>query len=89
MKPLKFFVLQVGVAWKRGCAVLCLVAQSCLTLCSQPARLLCPWDSPGKNSGVPCPPPGDSPNPEIEPRFLTLQVVSLPSEPPGKPGRGQ
>ena len=28
-----------------------LVAQPCLTL---PARLLCPWDSPGKNTGVGC-----------------------------------
>ena len=26
---------------------------SCLTLCN-PARLLCPWDSPGKNTGVSC-----------------------------------
>ena len=35
-----------------------LVAQSCLTLCNphglQPTRLLCPWDSPGKNTGVGC-----------------------------------
>ena len=31
------------------------VAQSCLTLCRlYPARLLCPWDSPGKNTGVDC-----------------------------------
>ena len=33
-------------------------AQSCLTLCDpvnyKPARLLCPWDSPGNNSGVAC-----------------------------------
>ena len=28
-----------------------LVAQSWLTLC-EPARLLCPWNSPGKNTGV-------------------------------------
>ena len=29
--------------------------QSCLTLCRlQPARLLCPWDSPDKNTGVGC-----------------------------------
>ena len=27
--------------------------QSCLTLCD-PIRLLCPWDSPGKNTGVGC-----------------------------------
>ena len=29
--------------------------------------------------------PGDLPNPVIEPRFPTLQVDSLPCEPPGKP----
>ena len=33
--------------------------QSWLTLCDlmdfqEPARLLCPWDSPGKNTGVGC-----------------------------------
>ena len=40
-------------------------------------------DSPGKNTGVgcPCPPPGDLPNPGIEPRSLTLQADSLLSEP--------
>ena len=35
-----------------------LITQSCLTLCNpmdyEPARLLCPWDSPGKNTGVGC-----------------------------------
>ena len=31
------------------------------------------------------PPPGDLPNPGIEPRSPTLQADSLPSEPPGKP----
>ena len=36
-------------------------------------------------SGLPCPPPGDLPNPGIEPRSPELQAVSLPSEPPGKP----
>ena len=30
----------------------CLVAQLWLTLCHTPARILCPWDSSGKNSGV-------------------------------------
>ena len=29
-----------------------LVTQSYLTLCMYPARFLCPWDSPGKNTGV-------------------------------------
>ena len=36
----------------------CLVAKSCLTLLLpkglQPASLLCPWDFPGKNTGVGC-----------------------------------
>ena len=36
-------------------------------------------------SGLPCPPPGDLPNPEIEPRSPALQVDSIPSEPRGKP----
>ena len=37
-------------------------------------------------SGFPCPPPGDLPDPEIEPASLTspaLQVYSLPAELPG------
>ena len=37
----------------------CLVAKSCPTLLwphgLQPARFLCPWDFPGKNTGVGCP----------------------------------
>ena len=38
---------------------MCSVTQSCLTLCdprdcSLAARLLCPWDSPGKNTGGGC-----------------------------------
>ena len=45
----------------------------------------CPWDSPGKKSRLPCPPPGDLPIPGIKPRYLALQEDSLPSEPPGKP----
>ena len=34
---------------------------------------------------LPCPPPGDLPNLETEPRSITLQADSLPSEPSGKP----
>ena len=53
----------------------------------QPARLLCPWGFSRQEcwSGLPCSPPGDLPNSGIEPRFPAFQVVSLPSEPPGKP----
>ena len=32
-----------------------------------PTRLLCPWGSPGTNTGVGCPSPGELPNPGIEP----------------------
>ena len=34
--------------------------------------------------GLPCPPPGDPPNPGIEPWSPTLQADSLPAELPGK-----
>ena len=48
-----------------------------------PTRLLCPWGFSRQEywSGLPCPPPGDLPNPGIEPRSPTLQVDSLSSEP--------
>ena len=36
-------------------------------------------------SGLPCPSPGDLPNPGTEPRSPTLQADALPSGPPGKP----
>ena len=36
-------------------------------------------------SVLPCPPPGDLPDPEMEPRSPTLQVDSVVSEPPGEP----
>ena len=36
-------------------------------------------------SGLPCPPPGDLPDPGIEPGSPALQADSLPIDPPGKP----
>ena len=46
----------------------------------QPTRLLCPWDSPGKNTGESCwlprPPPRDLPNPGIEPESLTSPALA-------------
>ena len=75
------------------CAVLCLVAQSCPTLC-HPRDCSPPDSSVHGNlrariwSGLPCPPPGDLPNPGMESRSPALQVDSLLSEPPGKPGHG-
>ena len=52
----------------------------------QHASLCCPWGffSQGYWSGLPCPPPGDLPDPEIESRSPALEAHSLPSEPPGK-----
>ena len=68
----------------------CLVAQLCLTLCDpmdcSPARLLCPWDSPGQKTGMGCHSllQGNLPNPGIKSSSPTLQADSLPSQPPGK-----
>ena len=56
-----------------------------------PAGLLCPWDSPDKNtrvkkkkkeykSGLPLPSPGDLSDPGIQPKTPALQADSLPSE---------
>ena len=52
-------------------------------------QALCPWASAGKNTRVeePCPPPGDPPDPGIEPMSLTpfaLEVSSLPLVPPSQ-----
>ena len=50
-------------------------------------RLLCPWNSAGREywSGLLFPSPRDLPNLGIEPRSPALEAVSLPSKPPGKP----
>ena len=67
----------------------CLVAQLCLTVTpwTMPARLLCPWGFSRQEywSGLPCAPPGDLPNPGIEPGSPALQADSLLSESPRKP----
>ena len=51
--------------------VLCLVTQSCPTLCDpmDPPGNLCPWGFSRQEywSGLPCRPPGDLPNPGVEP----------------------
>ena len=71
----------------------CLVTQLCPTLLRPlglgPARLLCPWDFPGKNTRVGChfllqgifPTQGSNLHPLC---LLNWQVGSLPLEPPGK-----
>ena len=55
-----------------ACWVASVISDS-LQLCGlQPTGLLCPWDSPGKNtkSGFPCPSPGDLPDPGVKPVSL-------------------
>ena len=54
------------------CAWYPLICASCVTLRPhglQPTRLLCPWGFSRQEywRGLPCPPPGDLPNPGIEP----------------------
>ena len=70
--------------------VLCLVAQSCPTLCNSTDCGLPGSSVHGSSrqeyySGLPCPSPGDLPNPGMEPRYPALQADSLPAEPPEKP----
>ena len=71
------------------CSVL--VVSNSLRPCGlQPAKLLCPWDSPGKNTGVGCHVllQGIFPTQGPNQHFLCLlhwQVGSLLLAPPGKP----
>ena len=64
-----------------------LVAQSCLALFDPMAARLCPWDSPGKNTGVDCHAllQGIFPTQESNPRLPHCRRILLPFEPPGKP----
>ena len=52
-----------------------------------PTRLLCPWGFSRQKywTGLPCPLPGNIPNPGIKPRSPTLKADSLSSESLGKP----
>ena len=67
-----------------GCTVIhAKLLQSCPILCdpmncSQPGRLLCPWDSPGKNtrSGLLCLSPGDLPNSGVETASLMSPALA-------------
>ena len=72
-----------------SCAV-SLITQSCPALCdprhcSRQAPLSLGFSRQEYWRGLPSCPPGDLPNPGIEPRFPALQWDSSPSEPPGKP----
>ena len=78
---------------KRPCTCAKLL-QSCLTLCDSmdhgPPHSLCPWDSPGKNTGVDCCAllQGIFSTQGLNPHFLNLLhwfVDSSSLVPPGKP----
>ena len=61
----KLFQLPFVCKCKRKCQLLSCVQLSVIHEL-QPTRLLCPWNSPGKNTGQPFPSPGDFPGPEIK-----------------------
>ena len=67
--------------------------QSCLTICDPmycrlPAPLSMGFSRQEYWSGLPCPPPGNLPDPGLEPKSPAspvFQADSLSTEPPGKP----
>ena len=77
------------VSWPSFARIVSLLR--CVRLLATPwtvaCQLLCPRGFSREEywNGLPCPSPGDLPNPGIEPRSPALQVDSLPAEPPGEP----
>ena len=74
-----------------GWVHVCLHAQSCLTLCnpidcSLPGSSVMRFSRQEYWNGLPCPPPGDLPNPGIKPDSLALAGRFFTTKPPGKPG---
>ena len=66
--------------WGNLCVCVCKSLQSCPALCGPVDCSLSGssthGDSPGKNTGLPCPPPGDLPNPGIEPSSLRSLILA-------------
>ena len=74
----------------RGCSVSPVLSDSLRPYGLQPVRLLCPWNSPGKNTGVGCHAllQGIFPTLGLNPSLFCLlhwQACSLPLMPPGMP----
>ena len=65
-----------------ACACMCSILSDSVTLWTEPARLLCQWNFPGKKhcSGLPLPLSGDLPNPGIKRQtsFVSCVANSLP-----------
>ena len=91
--------MRLNTAGKQMCpnnqvVCVCLVTKSCLTLLQlhglQPARLFCPWDSPGKNTGVGCHflLQETFPTHGLNPHLLHWQADSLPLSHLGSPSSG-
>ena len=82
--------VRISFAFKVHCCYFS-VAKSCPTLLwlhgLHPVRLLCPWDFPGKNTGVSCHflLQGNLPDPGIKPVSPALTSGFFTSVPPGKP----
>ena len=85
------FLWQCLIYSKYYCEMLCLVSQSCPTLCNPMDCVACQaplsmeFSRQEHWTGFPCLPSGNFPNQGIKSRSPTLQVGSLPSEPPEKP----
>ena len=69
-------------AWTVDCVSSSVMSNSLRPHGLQLARLICPWNSPGKNTenGLPFPSPEELPNPGIEPWSSASQADSLPFE---------
>ena len=89
---LRGFLCKIFAVCLVPCAVCVLVTQSCLILCDpmdcSPPRLLCPWgfSRRGHWSGLPCPPPGDLPNPGIDPGLPHCRWILCQLSYQGSPG---
>ena len=70
---------QIKLVYTYLCAQLLQLVRFFETQGLEPARLLCPWDSPGKNTGLgglPYTPPGDLPNPGSKPASLVAPALA-------------
>ena len=61
-----------------ACSVTAVMSQSLRPRGLKPTRLLCPWGFSRQEywSGLPFPPPGDLPDPGIEPQYLTSLTLA-------------
>ena len=85
-----YFLLIISNKYMCVCQVASVVSSSLSRCGLKPSRLLCPWDSPGKNTGVGCHVlfQGISSTQGSNPKYiLHWQARSLPLAPPGKPSK--